>query len=112
FSFVHRRFNEYFFVQHLLTTGGVTELDAIPLDSKWRDALVLYAEVCAEPEARRIASYCWNEMKVARLDASSQTEDYLRHVHCLRYLNDAFHGRVEILDHIRDELFEHINSVI
>jgi hypothetical protein len=29
FSFVHRRFNEYFFVQHLLTQSGLPSLDAI-----------------------------------------------------------------------------------
>ena len=111
FSFVHRRFNEYFFVRHLLARGGLPPLDAIPLDSKWRDALVLYAGICAEPAAEYIANYCWREMQSAALIGGDERR-FLRHVHCLRFLNDAFHSRTPVLSGFISELFAHIEETV
>jgi hypothetical protein len=88
------------------------KLDAIPLDSKWRDALVLYAEVCSDTEATRIANYCWSEMTQSPLNQDSESSLYLRHVHCLRYLNDAFHGRLAALEGIQSLLFDHVRNVV
>src|SRR5215204_3712309 len=61
FSFVHRRFNEYFFVRFLRQSTVQLQLEAIPTDSKWRDSLVLYTEVAPAEEAKKIATYCWDE---------------------------------------------------
>jgi GTPase SAR1 family protein len=59
FSFVHRRFNEYFVVQRLIEQPHRVPQDAIPNDSRWRDALVLYCEVAEENKAKEIANFCW-----------------------------------------------------
>jgi hypothetical protein len=111
FSFVHRRFNEYFFVRHLLARTELPPLDAIPLDSKWRDALVLYAGICNEHAAEHIATYCWKEMQSAALIGNDESK-FLRHVHCLRFLNDAFHGRTSALASFISELFTHISETV
>ena len=62
FSFVHRRFNEYFVVQRLIEQPHRVPQDAIPNDSRWRDALVLYCEVAEENKAKEIANFCWSEI--------------------------------------------------
>ena len=101
FGFVHRRFNEFFLVQWLLQSRSRAEEQAstIPDDGRWRDALALYVEVAGEAEASAVASLC---MEVAEplLDFSCQPGDaaYIRGLHCLRFLNDAFRGRTALLE--------------
>ncbi len=58
FTFVHRRFNEYFLALRWRSTGVVPELSAIVADRKERDALVLYVEVAPEDERRRVLAWC------------------------------------------------------
>ncbi len=111
FSFVHRRFNEYFFVRYLLSKSRTPSLQSIPLDSKWRDALVLYAQLCNESEAKQIAQFCWQEMQATTLSAGD-AQTYLRHVHSLRFLSDAFHGRTVALANFVDQLFDHIRKTL
>src|SRR5262249_32260572 len=84
----------------------------IPLDSKWRDALVLYAEVCSEQEASKIADYCWQEMQGASLTGGADERRYLRHVHCLRFLSDAFHSRSSAIAGFSTRLFAHIREMV
>jgi hypothetical protein len=105
FSFVHRRFNEYFVVQRLMKQPDRIPKDAIPTDSRWRDALVLYCEVADENQARGIAEFCWSE--VAKLDEENldlSNPQTLRSIHCLRFLKDAFRARLYCIDSFRNEL--------
>jgi hypothetical protein len=112
FSFVHRRFNEYFFVQHLVKTGGTVSLDSIPVDSKWRDALVLYAEVSGDEEAARIAAFCWEQMLLNPLISDAQASQYAAHVHCLRFICEAFRARSTAISAFAEALFQHILMII
>jgi hypothetical protein len=59
-------------------------------------------------EAQRIANYCWEEMNRTRPDPGAPPINYLRHVHCLRFLSAAFHGRTEALAEFRGGLFDHV----
>jgi hypothetical protein len=113
FSFVHRRFNEYFVVQRLKEMPHRVPKDDIPTDSRWRDALVLYCEIASEKKAREIARFCWSEIvevAFARLDM--RHPQYLRATHCLRFLKDALRSRLECIEDFRDDLAILIRSQI
>ena len=113
FSFVHRRFNEYFAVRRLRQRRALVQTDSIPTDSRWRDALVLYCEVAEEERATDIARFCWSE--VARMDDEKldmRAPQYLRSVHCLRFLKEAFRARTRCVESFRDELAAFIRSRI
>lgn len=98
FSFVHRRFAEYFFVQNMLNGNVDVSLDSIPSDSQQRDALVLYCEVADFEKAKSIADYCWREIQ--RINNPMD----LHSIHCLRFLRDAFRGRQECIKEFEDDL--------
>jgi NACHT domain len=106
FSFVHRRFTEYFYVQVMLEENKDLDLKAIPQDSNTRDALVLYCEIAPFEKAQEIANFCWNTV----VSINNPTD--LKSVHCLRFLNDAFKGRIECLEDFRDELGNYIKQQI
>lgn len=63
-------------------------------------------------EAQRIANYCWKEMSLSRPGRGSPSPQYLRHVHCLRFLTAAFHGRTGALADFHVELVDHIRNSI
>jgi len=108
FSFVHRRFNEYFVSQSLLANPDIVPKDAIPKDSRWRDALVLYCEIAPFEKAKEIANFCWEEVKKlgdSSLDLSEENlQTYLGAMHCLRFLNEAFRSRKECLIDFQDDI--------
>jgi hypothetical protein len=113
FSFVHRRFNEYFVVQRLMEHPESIPREAIPTDSRWRDALVLYCEVADEGEARRIADFCWSEVqRIHRAELDLRDAQYLRSIHCLRFLKEAFRARLNCIDSFRSELVSFIMGQI
>ena len=99
FSFVHRRFNEYFVVQRLIEQPHRVPQDAIPNDSRWRDALVLYCEVAEENKAKEIANFCWSEIsKVIDNNVDMGDPQFLRMIHCLRFLKEAFRTRLNYIE--------------
>lgn len=102
FSFSHRRFCEYFAIQKRIRDKAPVELEAIPTDSQWRDALVLYCEVADEQAAKKIAAFCWQEIK--GIDNPGDK----RSIHCMRFLRDAFKSRPECMEDFRDELGDYI----
>ena len=113
FSFVHRRFNEYFVVQQLMRQPEQIPLDAIPTDSRWRDALVLYCEVANENEARRVANFCWSEIESLTQDNFELRDPlYLRGIHCLRFLQEAFRSRLNCIDPFRAQLSRFVSDSI
>lgn len=109
FSFVHRRFNEYFLVNRFINNPETAPLEAIPTDSRWRDAMVLYTEVANDEAASKIAEYCWREIQVIqKTSAFDNPEQYLRSLHSLRFLIEAFRGRRTALKSFQDELGEQV----
>jgi hypothetical protein len=102
FSFFHRRFNEFFLISKLRSNPELVNLESIPRDSRWRDALALYCEVIDANEGSRIINFCWSKIEVLKnglLDL-----DDLAAVHCLRFLRDGFSGRRGALLPIRAQL--------
>ena len=103
FSFVHRRLSEYFVARRILEDPSIVTFQAIPTDSRYRDALALYCEVGAASHVSAIADFCWSEIEKAPLGSTGAvTSLQLRAVHCLRFLRDAFRTRPECLRFIPD----------
>ncbi len=104
FAFVHRRFLEYFVTRRLLDDPKRAPIADIPTDSRGRDALVLYAQICELDEAQRIARLCWDEIS-ANFDVEAQR---MRAIHCLRFLVDAFCFRREAIQGFGYELHQFV----
>ncbi|WP_089725295.1 NACHT domain-containing protein [Candidatus Thiosymbion oneisti] len=98
FSFVHRRFTEFFLAKHLQNDHDRLPLGDIPNDGRWREALTLFAGVAPPAEAEVIAKYCIEY--ACRLPAASRnptSHDFLAGVHALRFLSASFRARREVL---------------
>lgn len=94
FSFSHRRFNEYFLVRRLMAEPELIPFNAIQSDSRWRDALVLYAEVASEPSALQLAKHSWNYAgRLEHLSLGSQRTEFVEARHSLRFLIEGFRSR-------------------
>jgi hypothetical protein len=100
FAFVHRRFLEYMVTSKFIEDPGLVPSEHIPTDSRGRDSLVLYAQICAEPAAEALALRCWSEIHTHFGDPVSR----LRAIHSLRFLIDAFQSRRNVLAGIQQEL--------
>jgi hypothetical protein len=113
FSFVHRRFNEFFVSQKLLENNELIPLNSIPKDSRWRDALVLYCEVAPKEVALKIAKYCFKIIKRDEYSYKSANElnqfSWIEKMHSLRFLADAFKSRSDCLE--KEDLDE-LNNMI
>lgn len=114
FSFVHRRFNEYFVTTKLLELHSEIPIDSIPEDSRWRDAMVLFCEVAPIETAKHIANYCWKEVETIEKNELDLSEDnlpqYLRAMHSIRFLCDAYKGRKQCLSEFADNLYEFVKN--
>ncbi|ANI55032.1 NACHT domain-containing protein [Pseudomonas sp. DR 5-09] len=110
FAFVHRRFLEYFVTVRLLLNPAEVPVSHIPTDSRGRDALVLYAQLCEEGEAKRIANLCWREIQ----ENFNHVDLRIRAIHCLRFLIDAFCSRRSVIlpfeDELSDFVMEHVSQ--
>jgi hypothetical protein len=100
FAFVHRRFLEYLVTTKFLATPEDLPLDHIPTDSRGRDAMVLYAQLCDDVSAEKLAVLCWEEI----CKHFENPEKRLRAIHCLRFLTDAFRSRQTAVGSFADEL--------
>lgn len=106
FAFVHRRFLEYFVTTRFLQRPQTVPDNHIPTDARGRDALVLYAQLCDDAEAKRLANLCWHEITHHFADPHHR----LRAIHSLRFLIDAFGSRREVLQPFADELSAFVNA--
>lgn len=110
FSFIHRRFHEYFLIDHLRADPDRL-LESIPNDTRWHDCFVLFCEVADESVARRIAAFCWDRIRAAREGAVEMGSDAYRDaLHTLRFLANAFRARRHLLASFEPELAERIEK--
>ncbi len=105
FSFVHRRFAEFFVVEASKQGENFLDIREIPTDSRWRDCLVMYCGVSELSIRKEIANYCWGIIASSKdklLDGNfSQLGSF---VHCLRFLTDAFRSDFEAIEDFHAEL--------
>jgi hypothetical protein len=111
-SFVHRRFNEYFLVARWLTGERVPPFEAIPTDSRYRDALVLYAEVADAIEARRLAEFCWAEIIGNSRSDTADSVAGMRSIYALRFLTEAFRAIPAPIEPFRAALGQHVRNEV
>lgn len=104
FAFSHRRFLEYFVTIKLLSMPDRLPTEHIPADSRGRDALTLYAQVCDDESASRLAALCWKEIN-ENFDSPTKK---LRAIHSLRFLIDGFRSRREAIISFSSDLTEFI----
>ena len=108
-SFTHRRFAEYLAARNLLRKPEGLPLEDIPSDSLWRDTLVLYCEIAPEDQARAVAEYCWSQMTALRERvAAEDSAAWLRSLHCLRFLAEAFRTHPEAIGSFREQLYSRV----
>lgn len=105
FSFAHRRVAEFFVVRSIIINHGVVPLSSIPEDSRWRDCLAIYCAVGPADDCERIANHAWSVIQASR--DQLLTGDVFNSrpaVHCLRFLVEAFRGRLECIASFHSEL--------
>ncbi|MGK7932246.1 MAG: NACHT domain-containing protein [Microcystaceae cyanobacterium] len=111
FSFVHRRFAEYLVAKTF--DKFKLPLDAIPKDTRWREALVLYCEVTDKETATEIAQYCWERVKLMEEYSSKMnTPEFLESIHCLRFLTTAFRNHLDCIQSFQKGLTEVLFKII
>ncbi|WP_421901289.1 NACHT domain-containing protein [Maridesulfovibrio sp.] len=107
FSFVHRRFAEFFVVNHFHNKKEEVPYTDIPKDSRWRDCIVMYCGIVGLEQRKRIAKFCWREIHAAKDTLlSGDIESSREAIHCLRFLADAFRADADALEDFRDDLGE------
>ena len=130
-SFAHRRFQEYFIVRVLLEKPDNAPLEAIVEDSRWRDSMVLYAEIVPDKKgnaggelgtnqvlgeiggAERIALYCWQHIQLLVCEKpQSNLKGYLRGLNALRFLGEAFRSRPHVVEGFREPFTEQVVTLL
>jgi hypothetical protein len=106
FSFVHRRFHEYFLIDHFHANPDKLPYEAIWGDTRWREGFALYCEIAPEPIAKDIVRCCSMLFLAKAGDgigeqtAVYQSAVYRRALHSLRFLATAFRARREAVEEI------------
>lgn len=113
-SFVHRRFNEFFLVDRWIDSEKPVNFEAIPTDTRYRDAMVLYAEVANDSSSKKLADFCWDEIsKWNPADAKSgDPTQTLRAMYCLRFMAEAYRARTSLLAGISEALGSKIVDIL
>ncbi|MGM4916072.1 NACHT domain-containing protein [Tardiphaga sp. 813_E8_N1_3] len=105
FSFSHRRFNEYFLVRRLRSNRTEIPFDAIQNDSRWRDALVLYAEIADDEDAAAMVQHGWKHASQLKdLSLGLNRAAFVKARHALRFLVEGFRNRPYFLKDYQAEL--------
>ncbi len=105
FSFVHRRFQEYFVVIRLVSEKTVPTAEAVFSDTRFRDIYVLYCEVGDSDEVGQLAAACWKRIQ----NDKSEDADSSEAVQGLRFLVDALRSR-ELSESFQVELKAFISN--
>lgn len=105
FSFVHRRFAEFFVVCAMNEGNILDNLESIPTDSRWRDCLAMYCGISDLEQRQRIALFCWQHIEEkSQYFLNGELKNSYSVVHCLRFLIDAFRGDYQPLKLFQKEL--------
>ncbi|NET60339.1 MAG: hypothetical protein F6K47_30610 [Symploca sp. SIO2E6] len=73
----------------------------------------MYCEVAEEEQAKQIANYCWTEIReVIDNDVDMRDPQFLRMIHCLRFIREAFRARINCLEDFRGDLATFIKKIM
>lgn len=113
FSYSHRRFHEYFLVRVLSSRKQPIPFDAIQTDSRWRDALVLYAEVAPEADAKIIISHSWEYIgRLKTASISENADEFFEARNSLWFLVEGFRAKSALLYAYHAGLFDIVRTKI
>lgn len=106
FSFVHRRFAEFFVVDAIRDGDDNLALESIPADSRWRDCLVMYCGIADLPVRVSVSTYCWTIVQRVEqtLSEGRLGADARPGIHCMRFLADGFRNTPDSLAPFTNEL--------
>lgn len=115
-SFVHRRFQEFFFVESIMERGediAYEEYKDIVNNASMRDALVLFCEVIEEEKAKEIAKFCWQVIQQNFVHAKNIMEKgCIELVNVLYFMTEAFRNRKGAIAEFREEFEELIDNAL
>ena len=113
FSFVHRRFAEFFVVDHMRRGKERPQIESIPSDSRWRDCLVMYCGIADLPIRQQIAEFCWSVIAASRHELlEGRVLEARDAVHCSRFLAEAFRSDPDATGSFRSLLGEVVAEFI
>jgi hypothetical protein len=113
FTFVHRRFAEFFAVRAIHENNTKIDLTSIPSDSRWRDALVVYSGIAPMERIEELAFFSWNIIKENKKSFEvGNFQNAIPAIHSLRFLRDACQARPESIKGFVDELSNFIVDTI
>ena len=94
FSFVHRRFHEYFCARYLTQNPGIAPFENLAADDRWREILVLLCEVLPGNLMSRIFDTARSALNTG-ISSDSGSIKYRKAIETIRFLRDGFHNRVD-----------------
>lgn len=94
FSFVHRRFHEYFCALYLKKNLNIAPFENLSADDRWREILVLLCEVISKDNLIRIFDIARSSF-AGGINANRGTIDYRKAIETMRVLREGFHNRIE-----------------
>lgn len=110
FSYVHRRFQEYFCARYLQINNDKAPLTNLLLDNRWRETLVLLCEVIPVENLTPIFNVA-KEALVKGVKASSGDRLHRDAIETLRFLRDGLRTRLDDLpNELRQEAAKFIFS--
>ena len=105
-SFVHRRFQECFFVSSIkenLVCLDPRSYSSIENNNGIRDALVLYCEIAPLDKARQIADHCWSVLQMHKAASDNiRKPGCVEVVNTLSFMAEAFRNRREAMAHFQE----------
>ena len=94
FSFVHRRFHEYFCARYLTQNSDIAPFENLAADDRWREILVLLCEVLPVNRITRIFDTARSALTTG-IYSDSGSIKYRKVIETIRFLRDGFHNRVD-----------------
>jgi len=98
FSFVHRRFQEYFAARYLRRYPAAAPIEDILADNRWREVLVLLCEVLPSSQLDQIINIS-REALLAAIDSPANSPEHCQAIEAMRFLMDGFRSRLGDLPH-------------
>jgi len=96
FSFVHRRFHEYFCARYLKQNPNIAPFENLAVDDRWREILVLLCEVLPSENLTMIFDTARSTLTPG-INADSGSIEHRNAIETIRFLRDGFRSRIEDL---------------
>jgi len=96
FSFVHRRFHEYFCARYLKQNPNIAPFENLADDDRWREILVLLCEVLPVEHLTMIFDAARSALTPG-INADSGSIEHRKAIETIRFLRDGFRSRIEDL---------------